>query len=195
MTTGFLEGHQAVRLDPFVYDPHLSAPANSCLSCLCPIQNGAFVACGPPGFTALALIKLGEASRTILPEFGLISPMAGEIWYAGSVMGALMLLGLALFFFVFGAIPYGVKVHKHLVSLAPSLPAPLVADADRPHLTFLRAAQERDPWMLGVDVSERRVHRHLQGPRRRLPIPGLLDCMPRPSFSPILSPRPSILSD
>ena len=85
--TSFLEGHQA---------------------------NGAFVACGPPGFTALALIKLGEAARTILPEFNLISPMAGEIFYASSVMGALMLLGLALFFFVFGALPYAWKVHKHL---------------------------------------------------------------------------------
>jgi hypothetical protein len=36
MTTGFLDGHQA---------------------------NGAFVACGPPGFTALALIKLGQHAR------------------------------------------------------------------------------------------------------------------------------------
>lgn len=34
-TTGFLDGHQA---------------------------NGAFVACGPPGFTALALLKLGESA-------------------------------------------------------------------------------------------------------------------------------------
>jgi len=36
MTTGFMEGHQA---------------------------NGAFVACGPPGFTALALINLGSNAR------------------------------------------------------------------------------------------------------------------------------------
>ena len=35
MMTGFLEGHQA---------------------------NGAFVACGPPGFTALALVRLGRLS-------------------------------------------------------------------------------------------------------------------------------------
>jgi hypothetical protein len=34
--TGFLEGHQA---------------------------NGAFVAAGPPGFTALALIKLGQCAK------------------------------------------------------------------------------------------------------------------------------------
>ncbi len=36
--TGFLEGHQA---------------------------NGAFVACGPPGFTALALIRLADQARTM----------------------------------------------------------------------------------------------------------------------------------
>ena len=38
MTTGFMDGHQA---------------------------NGAFVACGPPGFTALALINLGKQARII----------------------------------------------------------------------------------------------------------------------------------
>jgi tellurite resistance protein TehA-like permease len=36
MTTGFLDGHQA---------------------------NGAFVACGPPGFTALVLLNLGDKAR------------------------------------------------------------------------------------------------------------------------------------
>jgi len=36
MITGFMDGHQA---------------------------NGAFVAVGPPGFTALALIKLGDHAR------------------------------------------------------------------------------------------------------------------------------------
>ena len=36
--TGFLTGHQA---------------------------NGAFVACGPPGFTALALLSLGEEAQTM----------------------------------------------------------------------------------------------------------------------------------
>ncbi|KAF9046254.1 voltage-dependent anion channel [Panaeolus papilionaceus] len=85
--TGFLEGHQA---------------------------NGAFVACGPPGFTALALIRLGEHASRILPEYGLVSPLAGEIWYAGSVLGALLLFGLAVFFFIFGALPYYWKVHKSL---------------------------------------------------------------------------------
>lgn len=39
MTTGFMDGHQA---------------------------NGAFVACGPPGFTALALINLGKQARIML---------------------------------------------------------------------------------------------------------------------------------
>ena len=40
--------------------------------------------------------------------------MAGEIWYATSVMAALMLYGLAIFFFVFGILPYWFKLHKHL---------------------------------------------------------------------------------
>ncbi|KIK52699.1 hypothetical protein GYMLUDRAFT_233276 [Collybiopsis luxurians FD-317 M1] len=87
MTTGFLDGHQA---------------------------NGAFVACGPPGFTALALLKLGEHARNILPAHQLISPTAGEIWYATSVLAAIMLYGLAVFFFVFGILPYWFKLHKHL---------------------------------------------------------------------------------
>ncbi|KDQ25487.1 hypothetical protein PLEOSDRAFT_1023298, partial [Pleurotus ostreatus PC15] len=85
--TGFLEGHQA---------------------------NGAFVACGPPGFTALALINLGSRAREILPKHDLISPTAGEIWFSASIMAALMLWGLAVFFFFFGALPYWFKLHKHL---------------------------------------------------------------------------------
>ncbi|KAF9046834.1 hypothetical protein BDZ89DRAFT_61734 [Hymenopellis radicata] len=87
MSTGFLEGHQA---------------------------NGAFVACGPPGFTALALINLGARAQEILPLHGVVSAQAGEIWYATSVMAALMLYGLAIFFFVFGILPYWFKLHKHL---------------------------------------------------------------------------------
>ncbi|KAI0071518.1 hypothetical protein K474DRAFT_611655 [Panus rudis PR-1116 ss-1] len=87
MMTGFLEGHQA---------------------------NGAFVACGPPGFTALALINLGKKAEEILPLHDLVSEEAGQIWYASSVMAALLLFGLAVFFFIFGALPYWFKVHKHL---------------------------------------------------------------------------------
>lgn len=40
--------------------------------------------------------------------------MAGEIWYACSVLGSLLLFGLAIFFFVFGALPWWFKVHKEL---------------------------------------------------------------------------------
>ncbi|KAI0316182.1 voltage-dependent anion channel-domain-containing protein [Amylostereum chailletii] len=87
MTTGFMDGHQA---------------------------NGAFVACGPPGFTALALINLGDRARQILPNFNLISPMAGEIWYATGVMAGVLLFGLAVFLFIFGVLPYWFKLHKHL---------------------------------------------------------------------------------
>ncbi|KAI0790688.1 voltage-dependent anion channel-domain-containing protein [Abortiporus biennis] len=87
MTTGFLAGHQA---------------------------SGAFVACGPPGFTALALINLGDASRNILSSHNLVSSVAGEVWYATSVMAALLLFGLAVFFFAFGALPYWFKLHRRL---------------------------------------------------------------------------------
>ncbi|ETW79319.1 C4-dicarboxylate transporter [Heterobasidion irregulare TC 32-1] len=87
MTTGFMDGHQA---------------------------NGAFVACGPPGFTALALINLGSRAREILPKHGLVSPQAGEIWFATSVLSGLLLFGLAIFLFVFGVLPYWFKLHKHL---------------------------------------------------------------------------------
>ncbi|CAE6426634.1 unnamed protein product [Rhizoctonia solani] len=87
MTTGFMSGHQA---------------------------NGAFVACGPPGFTALALINLGASAREIFPRHNLVSPMAGEIFYGVSVLSALLLFGLAVFFFVFSVLPYWFKLHKHL---------------------------------------------------------------------------------
>ncbi|THH29203.1 hypothetical protein EUX98_g4985 [Antrodiella citrinella] len=87
MTTGFLEGQQA---------------------------SGAFVACGPPGFTALALMNLGESARDILVAQNIVSPLAGEVWYAGSVLSALLLYGLAVFFFAFGALPYWFKLHRRL---------------------------------------------------------------------------------
>ncbi|KAI0700919.1 voltage-dependent anion channel-domain-containing protein [Cytidiella melzeri] len=87
MTTGFLDGPQA---------------------------SGAFVACGPPGFTALALIRLGADAREILGHRQLISPIAGEVWYASSILAALFLFGLAVFFFIFGALPYWYKLHKSL---------------------------------------------------------------------------------
>ncbi|KAI0046501.1 hypothetical protein FA95DRAFT_1493955 [Auriscalpium vulgare] len=87
LSTGFLDGHQA---------------------------NGAFVACGPPGFTALALITLGARAQKILPLHGLVSPLAGEIWYATSVLSALLLFGFAVFLFIFGVLPYWFKLHKNL---------------------------------------------------------------------------------
>ncbi|KAI0029364.1 voltage-dependent anion channel [Vararia minispora EC-137] len=87
MMTGFMDGHQA---------------------------RPSFVACGPPGFTALALINLGKRARDILPAHGLVSQSAGEVWFSASVVTALMLFGLAIFLVVFGALPYWFKLHKHL---------------------------------------------------------------------------------
>ncbi|OBZ74581.1 Malic acid transport protein [Grifola frondosa] len=57
ITTGFLDGHQA---------------------------NGAFVAVGPPGFTALALMRLGKNAAEILTLHGLVSAQAGEVWLLGA---------------------------------------------------------------------------------------------------------------
>ena len=84
------------------------------------------------GFTALALLKLGDSARKMygtfcwlcgvrlvssvssLPLHGLVTENAGEVWYAVSVMSAVMLFGLAVFLFVFGILPYWFKLHKHL---------------------------------------------------------------------------------
>ncbi|TIB01119.1 hypothetical protein E3P96_02463 [Wallemia ichthyophaga] len=86
ITTGFMEGHQA---------------------------NGAFVAAGPPGFTALALLKLGEEAREIFPQVTTFTPLAGEIFYNVGILAATMLLGCAWFFFLMAAIPWPFKVHYH----------------------------------------------------------------------------------
>ncbi|KAI0060713.1 hypothetical protein BV25DRAFT_923793 [Artomyces pyxidatus] len=87
MVTGFMDGHQA---------------------------NGTFVACGPPGFTAFALLNLGDHAQKILTLHNLVSPRAGEIIFASSVLSSLLLFGLAVFLFVFGLLPYWFKLHKHL---------------------------------------------------------------------------------
>jgi len=95
--------------------------------------NSAFVTCGPPGFTALALINLGVHAQemyVLIPSInflysdsfyfvsldihGLVTPRAGEVWYAASVMCALMLYGLAMFLFLFSVLPYCFKLHQHL---------------------------------------------------------------------------------
>lgn len=86
ITTGFMEGHQA---------------------------NGAFVAAGPPGFTALALIKLGEHARDIFNSGRALNPLAGEIFYDVGILSGTMLLGCSWFFFVMAAIPWAFKVHFH----------------------------------------------------------------------------------
>ncbi|KAK0202326.1 voltage-dependent anion channel-domain-containing protein [Desarmillaria ectypa] len=76
--------------------------------------NGAFVACGPPGFSALTLINLGDHARTILPLRGYVADNAGDVWYSASVLASLLLYGLALFFFIFGVIPYRFSLRRHM---------------------------------------------------------------------------------
>ncbi|CAH7671501.1 voltage-dependent anion channel [Phakopsora pachyrhizi] len=88
MSTGFLDGHQA---------------------------NGAFIAAGPPGFSALIIFNFGKIAATLLPAHELISPNAGEIWQVtGSIFVGTMLTGCSAVLFILAAIPYWSRIHKHL---------------------------------------------------------------------------------
>ncbi|KNE94506.1 hypothetical protein PSTG_12152 [Puccinia striiformis f. sp. tritici PST-78] len=88
MTTGFLDGHQA---------------------------NGAFIAAGPPGFSALILFNMGKVASKLFPIHSLISPNAGEIFFVtGCVMVGIMLTGCSALLFTMAAIPYWTRLHKHL---------------------------------------------------------------------------------
>ncbi|EIN03551.1 hypothetical protein PUNSTDRAFT_77964 [Punctularia strigosozonata HHB-11173 SS5] len=75
-----------------------------------PDANAAFVAVGPPGFTALALLGMGIHARDILPAHHLICTEAGDVFYAVSALASLMLFGLAVFLFLFGALPWWSKL-------------------------------------------------------------------------------------
>lgn len=77
------------------HQPRTARPRDVCLPGSC---------CQPPA----------DALRKSLPAQDLVSPQAGEIWFASSVVAGLLLFGLAVFFFLFGALPYWFKVHKHL---------------------------------------------------------------------------------
>lgn len=87
MTTGFLDGHQA---------------------------NGAFIAAGPPGFSAIILFNMGKIASKLFPIHSLISPNAGEIIFAGCVFVGTMLTGCSAVLFIMAAIPYWTRLHKHL---------------------------------------------------------------------------------
>ncbi|PBK68181.1 hypothetical protein ARMSODRAFT_209496 [Armillaria solidipes] len=77
-------------------------------------SNLAFVACSPPGFSALTLMSLGDHARSILAARGYITDAAGDVWYSASVMASLLLYGLALFFFILGVITYGYSFKGHM---------------------------------------------------------------------------------
>ncbi|KAA1125128.1 hypothetical protein PGTUg99_006370 [Puccinia graminis f. sp. tritici] len=90
MTTGFLDGHQA---------------------------NGAFIAAGPPGFSAIILFNMGKIASKLFPIHSLISPNAGEIIFVkktGCVFVGTMLTGCSAVLFIMAAIPYWTRLHKHL---------------------------------------------------------------------------------
>ncbi|KAK0219452.1 voltage-dependent anion channel-domain-containing protein [Armillaria nabsnona] len=77
-------------------------------------SNLAFVACSPPGFSALTLMSLGDHARSILGAGGYITEAAGDVWYSASVMASLLLYGLALFFLILGVIAYGYSFKGHI---------------------------------------------------------------------------------
>jgi hypothetical protein len=54
-----------------------------------------------------------------LPTHGLISTNAGEIWYAVSILDALMFEGLAVLFFLLAVLPYWFKLKLVDFSLHP----------------------------------------------------------------------------
>ncbi|KAK0472532.1 voltage-dependent anion channel-domain-containing protein [Armillaria novae-zelandiae] len=89
-------------------------------------SNLAFVACSPPGFSALTLMSLGDHARSILSAHGYITEVAGDVWYSASVMASLLLYGLALFFFVLGVItyryPFKGRMHEILTCWAMTFP-------------------------------------------------------------------------
>ncbi|KAG0143471.1 hypothetical protein CROQUDRAFT_48789, partial [Cronartium quercuum f. sp. fusiforme G11] len=90
MQTGFMEGHQA---------------------------NGAFVAGGPPGFTAVALIGLGRLAPTIFKEnylHEILTEEVGQVFFGIGVLSGIFLLGLCLILFLMAVIPYYKKLHKSL---------------------------------------------------------------------------------
>ena len=64
-------------------------------------------------FCCLCGVRLVRTASS-LPLHGLVTDTAGEVWYAVSVMSAVMLFGLAVFLFVFGILPYWFKLHKNL---------------------------------------------------------------------------------
>ena len=90
--------------------------------------NAAFIVCGPPGFTTLALIHLSEHARNMwVPTAPIICTsrrrsyslahhpelrLDGDVWYSCNVVAALMLYGLAVFFFFFDILPYWNKLHR-----------------------------------------------------------------------------------
>ncbi|KAK0215087.1 voltage-dependent anion channel-domain-containing protein [Armillaria fumosa] len=49
-----------------------------------------------------------------LPARGYVADIAGDVWYSASVLASLLLYGLALFFFIFGLIPYRFSIRRHM---------------------------------------------------------------------------------
>jgi len=77
--------------------------------------NSTFISVGPPGFTALALLKLGTYGRTILPLHTPLPQEAADIMYYASIPMAMCLLGLAMYCWVFAMLPWLFTFTKHIM--------------------------------------------------------------------------------
>jgi tellurite resistance protein TehA-like permease len=77
--------------------------------------SSTFVSVGPPGFTALALLKLGSYGRTMIPLHTPLPQEAADIIYYSSIPIALCLVGLALYCWVFAIVPWIFTSTKHVM--------------------------------------------------------------------------------
>jgi len=77
--------------------------------------NSTYVSVGPPGFTALAILKLGTYGRTILPMHTPLPQEAADIMYYSSIPMALCFLGLAVYCWVFAMLPWIFTSTKHIM--------------------------------------------------------------------------------
>ncbi|CAD6569317.1 MAG: hypothetical protein CYPHOPRED_003281 [Cyphobasidiales sp. Tagirdzhanova-0007] len=74
----------------------------------------AFIAAGPPGYTALAVLRLGQYGRDILPRHTIIPQAGADAIFYTAIPTALVLLGVAIYFWFFALFPWLIGVRAHL---------------------------------------------------------------------------------
>jgi len=130
-----------------------------------------------PSFIGLTLTTFYR-----LPLHQFITYDAGDVWFAGSIMGGLMLFGLAVFFFFFSMVPWGFKVSKRLHHVLGRTSVELFISEKRftDHSLYT--------YSMGPYVPQRRLDPHPPRPRQRLPTPRFHD----PPHRLLLRPRPRL---